>query len=431
MADCLPRCVCADAPVRSAGRSDTGQDNPGWFRKPDMHNTLILAAVILVSALLIWPRVANARGWKAAVTPLASIIGSGFLVLGPILDVSFGDLAPLAMLALCVVAWGFGSAVRFNIHDVATRPDRGNGIERLEVVASASLAFAYFISVAYYLNLFGAFGVSLTAVDDPYHARLLTTAVFVVILMVGWTRGFSALERMEQVSVGLKLAIIAGLIVGLAIYFGERFRDNALVFDPPTLRGAPAFMLLAGLIVTVQGFETSRYLGQAYDAETRVRSMRWAQLIASAIYMVYIALLTFAIEPGGLVLDETAIIDLMQVVAPILPVLLVAAALSAQFSAAVADTSGSGGLLAEISHGKIPEKMGYAVLVAVGLTLTWTSNVFEIISYASRAFAAYYALQAGIAARAANALGRGSQATIFGMLCVLGIVIVIFGQPVE
>jgi hypothetical protein len=36
--------------------------------------------------------------------------------------------------------------------------------------------------------------------------------------------------------------------------------------------------------------------------------------------------------------------------------------------------------------------------VGGGLALTWTANVFEIISYASRAFAPYYALQAMIAA---------------------------------
>ena len=52
-------------------------------------------------------------------------------------------------------------------------------------------------------------------------------------------------------------------------------------------------------------------------------------------------------------LSETAIIDMMHLVAPILPGLLVAAALAAQFSAAVADTSGSGGLFEELTQGRI------------------------------------------------------------------------------
>ena len=93
----------------------------------------------------------------------------------------------------------------------------------------------------------------------------------------------------------------------------------------------------------------------------------------------------------------------VQVVAPILSVLLVRGALSAQFSAAVADTSGSGGLMAESTRRRITPEHGHAIMVALGLILTWTSNAFEIISYASRAFALYYALQAALAALAAPA----------------------------
>ncbi len=396
-----------------------------------MLNGFILSAVVLAAILLVWPRLANAPLWRATVTPLASIIGSGFLVLGPILDVSFGYYAPLAMAGLCLLAWALGDAIRFNINDIEARPDRGALIARIELLASASLAFAFFISVAYYLNLFGAFGVSFTSVDDTYHARLLTTSVFLVILFVGWTRGFGALERMEQITVGAKLSIIAGLIVGLVFFFGEKATEGALEFKPPTVTGVSAVFLLAGLIVTVQGFETSRYLGGTYDAQTRVRSMKWAQIVASIIYMLYISLLSYSVDASGLTLNETAIIDLMRVVAPILPLLLVAAALSAQFSAAVADSSGSGGLIAEISGGRVSEKMGYLVLVAVGLFLTWRFDVFQIITYASRAFALYYALQAGIAAHAAFATRRSSRGLFYLLLSGTGFVIAVFGTPVE
>ncbi len=396
-----------------------------------MLNALILTVVVLTGAVLVWPRLANAPLWRATITPLASIIGSGFLVLGPILDVSYGAYAPLVMISLCIVAYLFGSAIRFNIARIDRTPDRAALTETAETVASAVLAFAFIISVAYYLNLFGAFGVSLTSLDDAFHARLLTTAVFILILIVGWTRGFSALERMEQVSVGLKLAIIAGLLFGLAVHFGQTAGDSALAFDPAKVTGWAALTLMAGLIVTVQGFETSRYLGTTYDAATRIRSMRLAQWLSTAIYIVYISLLTYAFDSGVLTLDETAIIDLMEIVAPILPVLLVAAALSAQFSAAVADTSGSGGLIAEVSKGKVPPKLAYAVLVGVGLLLTWTANVFEIISYASRAFAAYYSIQATIAALSARAGGHKGKSILFAALALLGCAISVFGQPVE
>ena len=396
-------------------------------------NSAIVGVVILTGIILLLPRLAGSLQWQAMITPLASIIGSGFLVLGPILDASYGKYAPLVMGVLCLSAYLFGSAIRFNIAVIDQDKNNRSILEQhLDVAASWSLAFAYIISVAYYLNLFGAFGVSLTTVDDHLHANLLTSAVFLVILFVGWLYGFKALERMEQVSVSIKLAIIAGLLVGLGIYFFQKATVNSLVFNPPEVTGWASITLAFGLIVTVQGFETSRYLSDAYDAQARIRSMRFAQLLSSAIYLVYIGLLAYVFQRNELLLDETAIIGMMAVVAPILPVLLVAAALSAQFSAAVADTSGSGGLVSELTRHRLKTKHAYALLVAVGLLITWSANVFEIISYASRAFALYYGLQSAIAAIAAL---RNRQyrlhVPLFVCLTLLSLLIVIFGTPVE
>lgn len=396
-----------------------------------MLNASILLVVVLLGAILIWPRVANAIIWRATITPLASIIGSGFLVLGPILDVSYGRFAPLVMMALCVTAYMFGSAIRFNIAEMNKRSPQLPLLKHMETASSAVLSFAFFISVAYYLNLFGAFGVSLTELNDSFHANLLTTAAFMLILFSGWTRGFSALERMEQISVGLKLAIIGGLIFGLAVHFAKTAEAGALQFAAPQVTGWAALTLMAGLIVTVQGFETSRYLGAIYDPRTRIRSMRLAQWISSGIYCLYIVLLTYAFEADPASLEETAIIDLMRIVAPILPLLLIVAALSAQFSAAIADTSGSGGLIAELSRGVISEKPAYALLVGLGILLTWTANIFEIISYASRAFALYYAIQSSIAALYAMERDRHVKVVLFAMLAFLGFMIALLGSPVE
>ena len=397
-----------------------------------MLNSFILLVTVLTAGILIYPRLANARLWRASITPLASIIGSGFLVLGPILDVSYGRYALAVMLLLCAVAYLFGASIRYNIATLDQMKKPRSGLElRLETLSAWALAFAYVISVTYYLNLFGAFGVRLTPVDDTFHARSLTSAVLILILLVGWGRGFSALERMEQVSVGIKLAIIAGLIFGLGGYFVQQAQQDALVLNPPSVGKWGGLTLMFGLIVTVQGFETSRYLGDSYSARTRIRSMRLAQLLSTAIYLLYIGFLSFSFPAGTLTLDETTIIDLMQIVAPILPILLVAAALSAQFSAAVADTSGSGGLIVELTKGRISARQGYAILVGIGLIMTWTYDVFQIISYASRAFALYYALQATIAALVAMRQIQTGKTIVFTTAALLAAVIVIFGRAVE
>ncbi len=391
-----------------------------------MLDALVLLVCVLAGGLLLHPRLARSKLCRATITPLASIIGSGFLVIGPVLDASFGAAAPIVMAALCLSAYLFGAAVRFNIERLAIAQAVRSGTEEIfEIVASWALALAYIISVAYYLNLLGAFSVSLTALNDAFHAKLVTSAVFAVILLVGWRRGFGALERMEQISVGVKLAIIAGLLFGLAWHLARCATEGTLVANPATITGWPAVTLAAGLLVTVQGFETSRYLGAEYDAPTRVQSMRLAQWISTAIYMTYILLLSFGFAPGTLILSETAIMDLMAIVTPILPALLIAAAISAQFSAALADTGGSGGLLAELTGRRISPRGGYVLLVIAGIALTWTANLFEIIAYASRAFALYYAIQALMAARGAWPRDR-KKTLAFAMLGVLGLAIAIF-----
>ncbi|MGO4854646.1 hypothetical protein [Phaeovulum sp. W22_SRMD_FR3] len=401
-------------------------------------NIAISVAVILTAVVVFLPGLRANRSWRAMTTPLASIIGSGFLVLGPILNSAYGAWAPLAMALLCAMAWGFGAAIRFSMH--ASESDApGPEITALENLSSWALGFAYIISVAYYLNLFGAFSVSLTAWDSEIAARGVTSAVFAVILITGWTKGFSALERMEYVSVGLKLAIIAGLLLGLAVFFGDHVQRGSLLLSPPQMTGWPAVTLAFGLIVTVQGFETARYLGEEYDRPTRERAMRWAQILSSVIYLAYIALIAYAFAPAAVETDETAIIGMMRQVAPVLPFLLVAAALAAQFSAAVADTSGAGGLMSEVTRGKLSPRRAYLVLVLAGLALTWVADIYQIISYASRAFALYYALQAAIACRWAwRHLGRADspwqghwRPLSFAALAALGVAIVIFGRSLE
>ena len=397
----------------------------------DWIDLAVILAALAVGGILTLPALARAPLWRAALTPLASIIGSGFLVLGPILAISYGRWAPLAMAALCVAAYALGGAVRANIARRAAGP-RTRAEEALDRAASWVLAFAYIISVAYYLGLFGAFALERTGIASDISQRGLTTAVFLVILVTGWTKGFAALERMEQVAVSLKLAVIGGLLAGMATVFATASgpASPGLTDAPASVTGWAALSLAFGLIVTVQGFETSRYLGAEYDPATRNRSMRLAQIVSTAIYMGYVLLLTALFDPSHMSMSETAIIALMDQIAPSLPLLLILAALVAQFSAAVADTGGAGGLLAELTSDRIAPRTGYAILAAFGIALTWSADIYAIIAYASRAFALYYALQCAIAAR-----GHWTEARLpalwYSALSLTALAMALFGTPVE
>ncbi len=389
-------------------------------------------AGLATAALLVWPRLARARLWRAAITPLASIIGSGFLILGPILTDNFGSWGIAAMAVLCLAGYLFGAAIRTNIAEIEKGADETALSTSLERVSSWALAFAYVISVAYYLNLFGAFAARIFGAPSGELGRLITTGAYALILIAGLTRGFSLLERMEQLTVSIKLVIIAALIGALAVHGVSEFNAGSIAESGTKLGPIAAIQLMFGLVVTVQGFETSRYLGAHYSAIERQRSMRLAQWIASGIYLVYVVLLAMSFKSGSFTLTETAIIDIMRHVSAILGPLLILAALSAQFSAAVADTNGAGGLVAELTHARFGMKPTYLVLIGAGLALTWLADVFQIVSYASRAFAFYYAIQSALAAiRMRAAKASPLRIASYGALALLGLAAALFGTAVE
>ncbi len=396
-------------------------------------NLFVIVPVILLSVFLFHRRLLASPIWRAMVTPLASIIGSGFLVLAPILVRHFGSAAVLVMAGLCFVAYAIGGAIRWNIAAIGGEhglmPFAGFEIG-LEKLSLWTLAFAYIISVCYYLNLFGAFCTSLTAYNAPVYGRLVTTVVLGVIGFLGWTRGLYGLEKAEQWSVGIKLAVIGGLLAGMFYHAGVLTRHGLLPHNHATFHWS-SLRVASGLLITVQGFETSRYLKEGHNAVTRIATMRYAQWFSTLIYLVFIGLASISFLPGAIGARETAIIQMTEKVAPVLPVLLVLAALAAQFSAAVADTGGCGGLTYEMSGERLHPRLGYVVIMAAAAALTWMADIYQIISYASRAFAVYYGLQCAVAALLARRAHKQARSAWFALLTVTCFSIAIFGVPAE
>jgi predicted lipid-binding transport protein (Tim44 family) len=81
-----------------------------------MLSTIIIIVALAMGAYLAFSkRLAASSNWKATVTPLASIMGSGFLVSAPLLAGIVGNLAVVCMAILLVLAFAVGGAIRFNI----------------------------------------------------------------------------------------------------------------------------------------------------------------------------------------------------------------------------------------------------------------------------------------------------------------------------
>ncbi len=264
-------------------------------------------------AILLLPRVREHPFWRATVTPLASIIGSGFLIAAPLLGEIAGTASPWFMLGIVAFAYWIGSVIRFNIRHIEPLLEAGAAppfLRLAERAAEIALFGAFVISVAFYLRLMSAFVLEGIGFNEPFAARVMTTVVLMGIGIVGWRRGLNALERLEEYSVSVKLAIIVALLAGLLHYdFVNGFGSEGLL--PLSRPWVETLRMVGGLLLVTQGFETSRHLSAAYSAPLRIRSMRLAQWISGTIYVCFVILIAPLLpllppfHPS-----ETAIIDL-------------------------------------------------------------------------------------------------------------------------
>jgi hypothetical protein len=405
-------------------------------------NVLVLAGAIVAFFILYRPALRSSETWRATVTPLASIIGSGFLVVAPLLGYTVGNWSAVAMLAIVLLAYSVGAAVRYNIEHIEKISDSKSSSESahavfvwMERVARIALAVAYVIAITFYLELLAAFVLRLFDLQNQFSQKLIATTLIVFIGGFGYWRGLHRLESLEKYSVDIKLVIIAGFLVGL-VFVNARDAINGTwsLSALPVDWGTDTIRKLLGAFLIVQGFETSRYMGNIYSAKVRITTMRYAQLLSAVIYLLFIGLASLLLGRFDSI-SETGIIELSSNVAFVMPFMLVIGAVMAQFSAAVADTLASGGLVEAATYGTISHRKVYLALMVLAVTLLWSSHILSIIAYASRAFAGYYAIQCAMAAIHAALPGRRKPkilaSAFFSCLGVLMILTAIFGIPAE
>lgn len=397
-----------------------------------LETVAVLTSLIACALVLAHPRWRGARTWRATVTPLASIIGSGFLVLAPLLAATVGGWAPVAVLGIVAVAYGIGASLRFNIRHVEpvlAGEDPPGALVDLERVSRVALSVAYTISVAFYLRLLSSFVLEGLGVDSARSGRVLTTAVLVLIGGLGLARGLHGIEAVELPAVDLKLAVIAALLAGMVVFDLQHAPATVDAFGAHPAAGSAVDVArrLAGMLLIVQGFETSRYLGHYYGPELRVTTMRAAQLVSGAIYVGFAVLVVPFFDDLGSGPQETAILDAARLVSPVLVPLLVLAAVASQLSAATADTAGGSEMLTERPRHVAGGHLGYPVVAFGAALVAWFTDIFAIVAFASRAFAAYYLCQALITAVAAGR-GHGTRRRVVvpaALALALGLLVVV------
>ena len=398
---------------------------------------LSIATALAVAAALNFTRYSRSLAWRAMVTPLASIIGSGFLICGPLLAKEFGSYAILAEALLLAFAYAVGSVIRFNIAHVepvlAASPFHGR-TAWLARINQLVLAMAYAVSIAYYLKLLAEFCLQYApAAGLPPHAllsNLLVSAVIVTLAGLVLAGDLQRIEHLAHATVSVKLAVIVGMLVALAIAWALHGVPEP---PPPGVFNVGRLPVLMGLLITVQGFETSRYMGHAYAADVRIRAMRHAQWLSAAIYAAYLVLLTPHLAAAARTPGVAGILEVMGAVAPLLGIMVLVGSVSSQLSAAVADSIGAGGLISEVSRRRLSVKAAFVAACALAVAVVWLTDPFQVVAAASRAFAAYYALQCALAFSVSRRGGGGGPAAQLGLVAV-GVAcaaVAAFGAPAE
>ncbi len=334
-------------------------------------------------------------------TPLASIFGSGFLVVVPILASAVGPYAVIAMTVVAIVAFMVGAIVRHNILCAEPVLEKGNKpftviVERLSDLA---LVGAYVVSVCLYIHILSTFVLTNFDLATDFNKSLMTTIIIAVITVIGLAGGLKPLEKLEQWALYITLLILAILLIAFAFYDVNQFLSQQR-FTLPALPDRSLWeviTIVAGTLIIVQGFETTRYLGGQFDAATRIRASRYSQYFSLSIYIVFVALATPVVSVLAGKYEDNSLITLAATVSLLLPIPLIIAASLSQFSAAVADTLAAAANMQEASNRRIKVSFGYLFVGVAAMLLAWTSTTFQIISIASRAFAFYYLLQCVVA----------------------------------
>ncbi len=160
---------------------------------------------------------------RATVTPLASIFGSGFLIIVPLLERSMGSRAVAGGRPWSSPWPGWsGTAIR---HNVA----RGGGADRAwpaqrgrsgtwSALGDVVIAVAYVISVALYLRIMAEYTIRYVSPGAEDAAKLMAIGAMGIIVAVGVFRGFHGLDLMERLALIAVLALTTAL--GLT-FFGN------------------------------------------------------------------------------------------------------------------------------------------------------------------------------------------------------------------
>ena len=366
---------------------------------------------------------------EARATPLASIFGSGFLVIVPILNGAVGPYSLVAMASVCALAYAMGSVIRYNIRNAEPLIAAGEGsagIMRLERTANLALVMAYAISVCLYIHILAAFLLGGLGINTPRRENIVTVLIIAAIGALGRFRGLDMLLVMERWALKVTAVLVLLLVGAFLVFDYHAWASHTLQWPAvPKQDLWTVLTVVGGTLIVVQGFETSRYLGSEYDRELRVWSCRSSQIVSTIVYLLFVAAATPLMHFLGSEVQDNGLLILAAKAAIWLPIPLIVAAVLSQFSAAVADVVAAGGNVAESTSGRVDDRQAYVVICGIAIVMAFASTL-TILSFASRAFSFYYFLQCMVGIAVSRST---TQKVAIGALAFILAFITLFAVP--
>ena len=387
-----------------------------------------LLTILVLAYLLYRPRIQQSKEYQATVVPLANIMDVGFILFSPAIVLLAGFRAPFFMLGICLVAIAAGFAIAYNIRHYEPIEGEGGSPDRLEIIAEWSLLGASMVNIAYYTMILMML-VQVPFGWDSVNGRTVMGATFLGVLVVtGMRGGMDSLNQLGNRTTAFNIAAVIGVVVAFLVANFQEMLGGRWGLGPSPDMGTEELRKMIGLFAIVQGFEASRYIGVRFAAERRVSTMRIAQIISTVVFVILIMtlLLAFLPTPPGVPTDGRAIFAVSDQVGDLLPWLLLFAAIGSQTSAIIGATSSRSDMLV---NNKVSRTTTFPIILVPAIMLVIFVDVNVAVNLASRVFAAFFTIQASLAALLAARKQNWPAVAGFVGVGLAMLSILIFGLP--
>jgi hypothetical protein len=382
--------------------------------------------IVAVAWWLYRPRIQKSQKYQAMVVPLANIMDVGFIIMAPAIVLLAGFGAPLAMLAICLVAIAAGFAMSYNIRHYEPLRGTGDPATKIEAGARWALLGASVVNIGYYTLLLTTLMLLPFDLFTENRRVVLGIVILGAIATIGFLGGMKWLNKQGSRTTAFNLAAVIGVVVAFLVFnLQEAISGRWELGENPEV-GIDELRQIIGLFAIVQGFEAARYIGIRFSGELRITTMRVAQVIATTVFVIFVATLLLIFLPPQVEAGGTAIFLASAEIGALMPFLLLIAALGSQTAAIIGATSSRSDML--VDNG-VSRPVSFLIILIPAILIIIFTDITDAVNIASRVFAFYFSIQSGLAALLAWRNRNWWAVAGFVGIGIIMAMIMIFGLP--